>query len=236
MTLKTERKRKIGRKTGRSNNRLITRSLSSTSPKKTRHRIRWERLWFRWRRRWRAYRRLRIDFQMGNKSLGTCLTFLSRKGLRKDRIKVLHFLLEEILHSERKMRRDKQMDGDDDFFLIENMETSEFTVLDLEKTTSIQKVLKVDRTKKCWTPIRHIFIKTLSNDEDNASDADSSIPQNPIRLLSCCRSPNQKRSSQTQIRRPIRRPRILISRLLLWKKKDQNSRSTKVWAVLKSGV
>ena len=149
---------------------------------------------------------------MGNKSLGTCLTFLSRKGLRKDRIKVLHFLLEEILHSERKMRKDKQMDGDDDFFLIENMETSEFTVLDLEKTTSIHKVIKVGRTKKCWTPIRHIFIKTLTDDEDNASDADSSIPQNLIQpLLSCCRPPSQKRSSQTQ----IRRPRILPSRLLL---------------------
>ena len=52
------------------------------------------------------------------------------------------------------------MDGDDDFFQIEDMEASEFTVLDLEKTTSIQKVLKVGRTKKCWTPIRHIFIKT----------------------------------------------------------------------------
>ena len=34
------------------------------------------------------------------------------------------------------------MDGDDDFFQIENMETSEFKVLDLEKTTSIQKVLR----------------------------------------------------------------------------------------------
>ena len=45
MTLKTERKRKIGRKTGRFNHRLITRSLSSTSPEKNhRHRIRLERL------------------------------------------------------------------------------------------------------------------------------------------------------------------------------------------------
>ena len=49
---------------------------------------------------------------------------------------------------------------------------------------------------------------------------------NPIRprLLSCCRPPSQ-RTSQTQIRRPIRRFRILPSRLLLWKK-DRNSRST----------
>ena len=53
------------------------------------------------------------------------------------------------------------------------------------------------------------------DDKDNASDADSSTPNHKPHLIPPL---SQKRNPQTQIRRSKRRPRILPSRLLLWKK------------------
>ena len=61
------------------------------------------------------------------------------------------------------------------------------------------------------------------DDKDNASDADSSTPNHKPHLIPPL---SQKRNPQRQIRRSKRRPRILPSRLLLWKKNDRNSRST----------
>ena len=62
----------------------------------------------------------------------------SGEARRKDFVILVHFLHEEILHGRRE-------DEDGTLTTIKNMEAS----LDSGKTTSIQKVLKDGRTKKC---------------------------------------------------------------------------------------
>ena len=86
----------------------------------------------------------------------------------------------------------KQMDGDDDFFLIENM-ASAFTVLDYGKRHIDPENLW--EGEEMLVSIRHLFITREDNDrpitegqdgeqesngdEDNASDAGSNTPQAP---------------------------------------------------------
>ena len=68
-----------------------------------------------------------------------------------DKLQVIQFSLEEINDDKREDEDgDKQKDGDDDFFLIKNMEESESAVVDFGKDHIDQKVLPVKdgRTKK----------------------------------------------------------------------------------------
>ena len=116
-----------------------------------------------------------------------------RKVWRKDWIKLFTFS-EAILHGKGKVDEDedKQMDGNDDFFQIQNIEISEFTVLDSGKDHIDPESLKRWEDEEMLDPIRHLFITAKDNDtpiaedqddeqetnydEDNAGDADSSFP------------------------------------------------------------
>ena len=78
---------------------------------------------------------------------------------------LIHFLLEEFSIAKRKTGTGTSRYGDD-FFQIKNMEASESAVLDSRKGY-IPKVLKAESQNG---------EQETNDDEDNASDADSSIP------------------------------------------------------------
>ena len=127
----------------------------------------------------------------------------SRKARRKDWIKLIYSTSlspEEILLGKREEGDDgdKQKDGDDDdFFQIKNMETSQSEVLDSGKDHIDPESLKKWEDEEMLDSIRHLFITGEDNDgpvaegqdreqvtnddddENNASDADSSNSQAP---------------------------------------------------------
>ena len=78
-----------------------------------------------------------------------------RKARRKDWIKLIYSCSlspEGMLHGKREGEDgDKQMDGDDNFFLIRNGDTSEFAVLHSGKGHIEPESFKDGRAKKCWT-------------------------------------------------------------------------------------
>ena len=90
----------------------------------------------------------------------------SRKAGWKDWIKLLYsssLSPGEILHDKREVGDwDKQMDGDDDFFQIKDMEASSLQSLILEKITSIQRLKRWGEEERLDS-IRHLFI-TAEND------------------------------------------------------------------------
>ena len=124
----------------------------------------------------------------------------SRKARRKDWIKLIYsssLSPEEILDgkTEEEDDGDKQTDGDDDFFQIKSMETSESAVLDSGKDYIDPESLKKWEDEEMLDSIRHLFItgedndgpvaegedgeQGFNDDENDASDADSSNSQAP---------------------------------------------------------
>ena len=99
------------------------------------------------------------------------------------------------------------MDGDDDLFQIENMEASE-SVLTSNRSRKFEKLVG-RRNAGLNTTYLH---QDTNDDEDNASDADSSIPQNPIRPL-----PNQKKFSDANMTPNTTTPNPPISTSILKK-------------------
>ena len=118
----------------------------------------------------------------------------SRKARRKDWIKLVYsssLSPEEILgEKEEDDDGDKQTDGDDDFFQIKNMETSESAVLDSGKDYIDPESLKKWEDEEMLDSIRHLFItgddddgpsaegqdgeQDINDDENDASDPHSS--------------------------------------------------------------
>jgi ribosome biogenesis protein BMS1 len=122
----------------------------------------------------------------------------SRKARRKDWIKLIYsssLSPDEILHGKREEDGDKQMDGDEEFFQIKNMETSESEVLDSGKDHIDLESLKKWEDEEMLDSIRDLFITGDDNDgpiaegqddeegsiddENDDSDADSSNSQPP---------------------------------------------------------
>ena len=66
----------------------------------------------------------------------------------------------------------KQMDGDDDFFLIKIMEASEFTVLNSGEDHNYQESIKRWENEEMLDSIRHLFGTAEDTDRPTTVDQD----------------------------------------------------------------